>query len=907
VQPQAAAIFVRGFGEQIIQSNTITAESSMEIQEIMAVSVTLTVRNNPGSFNITISDNENKFILPDDPQGDISAFYKYSRGKIVSEQTNSGGDPDNSKPAMPKFELSGFKNAGGIVIAPSMQDWFTNPTAPGNSSTVTYSSNLGNFYEFKNYTDWATFGNVIITDETGKKYPTQYIRNTCNNIIERWAFLGDGTIVYLCKNSDDEISLQNQLSSGSISASFKVDTYYNTLGKTPSTQVFSVQKVSNSVLTERYRDVLNQGSKSGQFLKGKCKIAPMDRVILFMSPRFNADGTFNEGNTLPLVQVFTGVVNSVQQGYSENTHTISVQGEDVTKYLKISIVNVNPALDIGGGNNVDQNQDQHLNVWSSIFEGLTTPDIIRLLCLGTGNTRKGSKAMNQTLDGVGFYEVAAGDSTPYTYDIKTNTFTPTDQTSTPVQKVDFSKMLGTLFGRNSVHIIDPFRTGANGGSITGLQGFRAYELALNNSWSFFQGDFKTRRDIAYKCAEDSHFNFYADRSGDIWFHPQRFDASWILSAPIPAVYIIDNASIVSYGFIEDDTELFTSVYVDTEPDFGRAETTVLGIYRGAFQDELAILKYGQRIFVCSNPIINTKDSAGLTEGDTGYNIPSGQEGPRISTQVYAKSLLQRMLAGKYQGQITLAGRPELDPGRPVYVPMRNMIYYVETVDHSIQYNQTFQTTIHLSYGHKPWEYLPELLTFAGHDDVYLTDAAVLSSNGIVSPQSPKGTLSQIKTPRIPASTTNTTTPPFNAKTFQNALGLAESNNDYSAISSYPAYGRYQFTLPTIQTIAAGLRTQKPNIIDFLNNHDLQDQYYFIYANELYKVAQQNFTSFLGTSVTGKSLLLLSIINYYGLVAGQWLGGTKNVTKFFQNGYDAYDGTTYVSDYIAKFSWMFSTT
>jgi hypothetical protein len=53
-----------------------------------------------------------------------------------------------------------------------------------------------------------------------------------------------------------------------------------------------------------------------------------------------------------------------------------------------------------------------------------------------------------------------------------------------------------------------------------------------------------------------------------------------------------------------------------------------------------------------------------------------------------------------------------------------MIYYVETVEHSFTFGNTFTTTLHLSYGRKPWEFLPELLTFSENDEIYLTDATV---------------------------------------------------------------------------------------------------------------------------------------------------------------------------------------
>jgi hypothetical protein len=126
------------------------------------------------------------------------------------------------------------------------------------------------------------------------------------------------------------------------------------------------------------------------------------------------------------------------------------------------------------------------------------------------------------------------------------------------------------------------------------------------------------------------------------------------------------------------------------------------------------MKYGQRFFTASNPIINTKDRR------------------EKSLIAYGKSLLQRLLASKYQGQVTITGRPEINQGRPVYIPILNRIYYVETVEHELTFGNQFITTLSLSYGRKPWEYLPELMSFSAQDEVYMTDASLYQQLEVIS-------------------------------------------------------------------------------------------------------------------------------------------------------------------------------
>jgi len=122
----------------------------------------------------------------------------------------------------------------------------------------------------------------------------------------------------------------------------------------------------------------------------------------------------------------------------------------------------------------------------------------------------------------------------------------------------------------------------------------------------------------------------------------------------------------------------------------------------------------------SGQIPNSYTASNTISGDNNTSV-----NPEDSILLYAKSILQRILASKYQGQITIPLRVELDPGRPVFIPIRNMLYYVETVEHDIDFGGKATTTLHLSYGRKPWEMLPELITYDKQDEIFMTDAETL--------------------------------------------------------------------------------------------------------------------------------------------------------------------------------------
>jgi len=730
VSPNAYIIFVPAFNDNVLLESAIVSDTYRNPTEIVSVAVSLTVRNSPGTFNITIRDPYNKFIEEDDADAEIKLLQAYSQKKSFEVLQGTAVDGGKRSDLVSSREIKTKDPKTGVETTTNpTKDWYVRDD--GDPKT-------GNYYNFSDYSNWANDYLIVLEgvagSNKGRRYPTQFTKDNVGSttaadgspiikVKERWAFTDLGDIIYVSLSTSSQIEgvgtetdLLDEFEaakSDAVNMSLAISTYKD---KSVTTEEFIVHRYYNKDLIGAFRDVEEQGpTDSYKFKKGSCKINPMDRVMIFMTPRFDENGNFNQADTTPMIPVFTGVVNTVQQGYSDGAHTITVQGEDVTKYLRLSIINVNPAMNAFNKDIAGQYPGENIHVWSDIFKGLTTPEIIRVLCLGTDALRTKRELQGQQIDAIGFYKLSGkGDSANYwTVDPTTNMWKQSSKGPEGQKAMaDFTSILGNLFKNSSVHILDPYRK-----SNLSLVGFRPYEMSLFNNWSFFQADFKTRRDIAYKAAEDSLFNFYADRAGQIWFHPFRYDISWILGAENPKVYVIDNPSIISYGFVEDDSDLYTEVQVSTEPDFGQEAIAETGFYTAVFRSEADILRYGYRIFVGVNPIINTKSiaAAGSSEQQA-----TNKEWAAHSVKLFAKSLLQRILASKCQGQITLVGRPEIDPGRPIYVPIRNMIYYVETIDHDLAFGSTYTTTLHLSYGRKPWEYLPELLTFAEKDEVYLT-------------------------------------------------------------------------------------------------------------------------------------------------------------------------------------------
>lgn len=80
---------------------------------------------------------------------------------------------------------------------------------------------------------------------------------------------------------------------------------------------------------------------------------------------------------------------------------------------------------------------------------------------------------------------------------------------------------------------------------------------------------------------------------------------------------------------------------------------------------------------------------------------------------YAMMLLSRQKRDVVKGTLVVRGNEYYQLGDVVYVQERQMLYYVWKISHNFGYNQQFQTTLDLRYGHPPGEYIPTPLDVIG--------------------------------------------------------------------------------------------------------------------------------------------------------------------------------------------------
>lgn len=102
----------------------------------------------------------------------------------------------------------------------------------------------------------------------------------------------------------------------------------------------------------------------------------------------------------------------------------------------------------------------------------------------------------------------------------------------------------------------------------------------------------------------------------------------------------------------------------------------------------------------------------------GFRVGKAIEAPFLSDPdaqcaPYAVATLIAARENILQGQVEVAGYNEFyQPGDVVYIEDRNLLFYVKQVNHSCSYGK-LSTTLQLTYGHSPGEYIPTMLDVVG--------------------------------------------------------------------------------------------------------------------------------------------------------------------------------------------------
>ena len=163
-------------------------------------------------------------------------------------------------------------------------------------------------------------------------------------------------------------------------------------------------------------------------------------------------------------------------------------------------------------------------------------------------------------------------------------------------------------------------------------------------------------------------------------------------------FTIRNHDVISYNITENKPN-YTAVQVN-----GRMGTTDYILPAGALPQDLNLNNNGNAITTAEAIDYDLWRMYGLwkpTAVDRPYlNDPEGQCAP------YAVSLLNRMRASIISGTVDIVGNEYQQPGDVIYLENRDLLFYVEKVQHNFTYGEGFTTGLTITYGHNAGEYIP---------------------------------------------------------------------------------------------------------------------------------------------------------------------------------------------------------
>jgi len=504
------------------------------------------------------------------------------------------------------------------------------------------------------------------------------------------------------------------------------------------------------------------GGKEGM-KRGTCIFKPMQRVSIWASKRFPTNEERSSEEVM--VPIFTGLVDKVTVNYSENYDTIQISGKDVTKWLQISQININPVL---VGDNMQATADSGVKLWDNLFSGMGPADIIsKLVVGGMVNKESGGVTTGDVLvPGMGQFIK------------KVETFLDKDNdNSVPRPPIEKKGYLTNMIGERREDIIQNKLRLVIPPESKDWQPFKMANMSMNNN---LLPELQFPLDICYEVAKKLYFEFYADATGDIWFCPPRFSNRWILSALNPRVYMINPEDIISYNLTETD-QVKTAVFITASRHY-LDYMNMPGIGGPDYKrivDNRLMKKYGFRLMSAETTCV--QDLQGVSLQDQLARAANG--------------ILQRVNAEIYTAHITMPARAEIQVGHPIYFSLHNMVYYITGVSHAYEAGGSFLTTLELNYGRKPWEVLDELIPF--------TDSrkkVQLGETMIYTPKSTFGTdkcTQLINTVKLYGAqikaAVNAKTPGSKYITYDWVLAfmLGESGGDKKACSESPACGLMQ--------------------------------------------------------------------------------------------------------------------
>lgn len=411
---------------------------------------------------------------------------------------------------------------------------------------------------------------------------------------------------------------------------------------------------------------------------GEIMVKPMMEVHIYLRGRFN-----DADNSPKYYLAFWGMVSTVQEQYSDGTHSISVSCADILHWWEITKVLTSPAAV-----QADPVPNQEVTAGSSIYAGVDAHSIIYDLgkismqnfnLPATVNAQEEQAKTQQTNQFVREAAITAaywadrfkairsaqrlfafaGFIKCSDQDVGPNKPDGTAKTEAELSSFDKLSIENDVLPTN--YRITKVRTCDNQ-----MQAVYPYKTASGRDAGQTESQQRTKLEIAQEVAKNIHWEFFLDMDGTIVFKPPFYNLDVRSNEPS----VVRDIDIINYTRTETEQGALTSVYVSARPVAAEQAQKVFG---GWWIDWPLALTLGLR-----------------HEDREEWRImsPSGAKQFAQAELVRHNSMLDTL-------EITIPGRPELRLGYPIYIEPLDSFYYVFGIDHTIQAGGTFVTSLSL--------------------------------------------------------------------------------------------------------------------------------------------------------------------------------------------------------------------
>jgi hypothetical protein len=351
-------------------------------------------------------------------------------------------------------------------------------------------------------------------------------------------------------------------------------------------------------------------------------IQPMDMMQVWFRRRFSSGYSFPND----YYPAFTGFVDRVTVSYSGSQIGVTVSAEDVGRLLRVTRVNVDPAVSQSfrpTGINVTP-YNNYLN--SPTFS--TGAAIIEALVRGSEGVFLGLSQVEIT--------------TRVQNELQNNQEISTIQTVSSDFRTRVAR-LATDFEKIYLNLFEDL-----------CNQWKPYVNEFKSAFNLWEPDYKTKWDICKEVADITEFEWYADNLGILNYHPPLYSLN-----PFGPQYLIDNVDIKDESHVVDEKKIITVATINSQASYGM--TPLMNTAQNASSmvqtNESLIQRFGVRWAKKVVPIFSGVDTAppgtaGVGKATTPNDIHRGRT-------TYARSWLNRRNAEFKSADVTITGTPEI--------------------------------------------------------------------------------------------------------------------------------------------------------------------------------------------------------------------------------------------------------